>query len=115
MGEYRVDPRDGHTIQCAAGVVLPGAVSLTVYMCWHSGVGHGYPADVLAAARRLRERHASGPASSCDDVYTSLTFAPSPQDCDDFLVIAPFCDLAYAADPSGGAPYGRLEATAWLM
>ena len=43
--------------------------SLTVYMCWHGGTGHDYPADVMEAARRLRERHTVG--SGSDDDYTS--------------------------------------------
>ncbi len=72
---------------------MPGAASLTLYMCWHGGVGHGYPQPVLDAAKRLRERHL--PPGRSDEAYTSLTFAPSAPDVDDFLRVAPYCDLAY--------------------
>lgn len=78
---------------------LRGAASLTLYMCWHRGQGHGYPQAVLDAAGRLRERHM--PQVGSNDDYTALTFAASPHDVQDFEAVAPFCDLAYATDVSG--------------
>ena len=78
---------------------VPGAAQLTIYMCWHRGAGHGFPQHVMDAALRLRERHLSPDAS--DEDYTSLAFAPSAQDAQDFLVVAPFSDLAYATDADG--------------
>ena len=70
--------------------------SLTAHMCWHGGVGHGYPSEVMGAAARLRERY--GPESGSDDEYTMLSFAPSEYDWRDFLTVLPYCDLAYAQD-----------------
>ena len=99
MAEYALDPGDSTTLRCALDLVLPEATSLTVHMCWHSGIGNDYPAEALEAARRLRERHPLATEPGWDD-YTSLTFAPSPEDHDDFLTVAPFCDLAYATDRS---------------
>ncbi len=78
---------------------VPSAASLTLYMCWHGGVGHGYPHTVMDAARRLRERHMTQGAS--DEDYTSLTFAPAAPDVEDFLSVAPYSDLAYVTDASG--------------
>jgi hypothetical protein len=77
---------------------VPSATSLTLYMCWHGGVGHGYPETVMDAARRLRERHMAQGAS---DDYISLTFAPAAPDVEDFLSVAPYSDLAYVTDASG--------------
>jgi hypothetical protein len=67
-------------------------------MCWHDGAGHGYPDEVLAAAGRLRDRHAG---SGCTSAYTSITFSPSDQDLTDFVAVAPFVDLAYASGADG--------------
>jgi len=78
---------------------VPSAASLTLYMCWHGGVGHGYPQTVMDAAKRLRERHMAQGAS--DENYTSVTFAPIASDVEDFLSVAPYCDLAYVTDASG--------------
>ena len=83
----------------ASGSVVPRAASLTVYMCWHGGLGHRYPQTAMDAAGRLRERHM--PQVGSTEEYTSLTFPASPQDVRDFGAIAPFCDLAYASDASG--------------
>ncbi len=83
----------------ALGSAVPSATSLTLYMCWHGGVGHGYPETVMDAARRLRERHM--PPGRSDEDYTSVTFAPSAPDVEDFLSVAPYSDLAYATDASG--------------
>lgn len=70
-----------------------------MYMCWHEGRGHDYPADVMFAAARLRERHVAD--SGSDDAYTSLTFAPAQDDLADFVLVAPYCDLAYADNAAG--------------
>lgn len=99
MAEYALDPRDTTALRCALDLVLPEATSLTVHMCWHAGVGHDYPADVLEAAGRLRERHPRATEPGWED-YTSLSFVPSLEDRDDFLTVAPVCDLAYATDGS---------------
>ena len=99
VAEYVLDPHDRAALRCAFDSVLPDSASLTVYMCWHSGVGHDYPTEVLEAARRLRERHLRATDSGWDD-YTSLSFVPSLEDRHDFLTVAPFCDLAYATDRS---------------
>lgn len=99
MMEYVVDPRDSTALRCALDAVLPGAASVTVYMCWHSGAGHNYPPKALAAALSLRQRHAEASGSGCDDDYTSLTFAPSCEDTRDLLEVVPFCDLVYAIGP----------------
>jgi hypothetical protein len=53
----------------------------------------------MEAAGRLRERHGAG--SSSDGVYTLLHFRPSDGDWADFLLIAPYCDLAFAFDADG--------------
>lgn len=70
---------------------------MTVSLCGHGGVGHDYPAGVIDAARRLRERHETG---SHDD-HTSLTVEPSLADLPDVLEVAPYSDLVYATDPRG--------------
>ena len=70
-----------------------------MYMCWHDGRGHDYPADVMQAAARLRGRHL--PASGSDATYTSLAFVPAPDDLADFVLVAPYCDLAYADNAAG--------------
>jgi hypothetical protein len=75
----------------------PQTATLTAYLCWHGGEGHDYPAEVMQAANRLRGRH----GDTNDDDYITLTFAPSSEDWDDFLLIAPYCDLAYATDRAG--------------
>lgn len=93
MVDYVVDARDGAALRWALDVALPSASSLTVYMCWHGGSGHDYPAEALGAARRLRERHAGS-----DDQYTMLTFEPSAEELRLFAEVAPYCDLAYATD-----------------
>jgi hypothetical protein len=80
-------------------LVLPDATSLTLYMCWHGGTGHDYPADVMQAAGRLRERYAVG--SGSDEGYTSLTFVPSDDNVPDVTRVAPYCDLAYATNADG--------------
>ena len=49
-----------------------------MYMCWHGGLGHGYPQSVMDAAGRLRERHM--PQVGSNEGYTALTFPVSPQD-----------------------------------
>jgi hypothetical protein len=73
--------------------------SVTMYMCWHGGIGHDYPNEVMQAASRLRERH--GAASGSDDDYTMLTLTPSETDWRDLLVVVPYCDWAYATDAAG--------------
>ena len=100
MAEYVVEARDSTALRCALDAVLPDAASVTVYMCWHSGVGHNYPPKALAAAQRLRQRHAQGSGSRCSDEYTSLTFAPSSEDGRDLVEVVPFCDLVYATGPN---------------
>ena len=81
------------------GTALSQAASLTVYMCWHGGRGHGYSPAAMEAARRLRERHL--PQAGSDEEYTALTFPASPQDVQDFETVAPFCDLGYVVGASG--------------
>lgn len=71
---------------------------MTVYMCWHGGHGHDYPSDVMQAATRLRSGHTD---AAMDDEYTSLTFEPTDDDVRDFILVGPYCDLAYASDASG--------------
>lgn len=71
--------------------------SLTLYMCWHGGTGHEFPDDVMRAAARLRDGH----MSSSDDDYTILTLRPSDDDWRDFLLVVPYCDMAYATDADG--------------
>lgn len=93
------DVRDREALEAALALVEPELASLTVYMCWHRGAGHDYPADVLQAAGRLREQHA--PNSGSDDDYTSLSFMPSHSDLADFGLVASYCDLAYATDGHG--------------
>ena len=96
-GQRGFDPQDAEAMQAAVAQVAQAVSSLTVHMCWHGGKGHDYPSDAMKAAERLRERHA--PAS--DDAYTSMTFTPRGNDVSDFLLVAAFCDLAYATDASG--------------
>jgi hypothetical protein len=71
--------------------------SLTLYMCWHGGTGHELPDDVMRAAARLRARH----EGNSDEDYTSLTVCPSDADWRDFILVAPYCDWAYATDADG--------------
>lgn len=92
----RFDVRDRKALEASLALVGPETTSVTVYMCWHGGTGHDYPADVMEAAWRLRERHSVG--SGSDDDYTSLTFMPSEDDLSDFVLVAPYCDLAYATN-----------------
>ena len=94
-----VDGRDRAAVEAALVLDRSERTSLTVYMCWHGGTGHDYPADVMEAARRLRERHTVG--SGSDDDYTSLTFRSSDDDLADFVLVAPYSDLAYATDADG--------------
>lgn len=109
------DVRDSTASEAALRAVLPHATNLTLYMCWHEGEGHGYPAHVMQAARRLRERQTE--SSSSDDSYTSLMLTPSPEDVEDVTAVAPFCDLAYATDAgdeviwevSGEGPSGSVR------
>ena len=93
------DVRDREALRAALAVGLPATRALTVYMCWHAGLGHDFPADVMQAAGRLRERHTMN--SGSDDQYTSVKFMPSNDDVADFVRVAPFCDLAYATDAEG--------------
>lgn len=95
----RFDVRDREALDAALALVAAKTTALTVYMCWHGGEGHRYPAEVMQAAGRLRERHPAG--SGSDDTYTSLTFTPSNGDIADFAAIAAYCDLAYATDAEG--------------
>ena len=53
---------------------------------------------MLDAAGRLRERHCG---SGCDDQYTSLTFVPLQEDLANFVLLAPYADLAHAFDAAG--------------
>jgi len=98
VAEHGVEMRDAAALRVGLRLVLPAATSLTVHMCWHDGHGHDYPAEVLDAAGRLRERHCG---SGCDDQYMSLTFTPSHGDLSDVVRVAPFADLAYASDGAG--------------
>ncbi len=98
MAEH-FDVRDREPLRAALAVVLPATSALTIYMCWHAGLGHDFPADVMQAAGRLRERHTVN--SGSDDRHTSLTFMPSHDDVADFVRVAQFCDLAYATDAEG--------------
>lgn len=78
---------------------LPRAASVTLHMCWHQGLGHDYPPEVMPAADRLRQQHLGGGDS--DDNYTSVTFAPSASDLRDVMLLVPYCDLAYITDMAG--------------
>jgi len=69
-------------------------VTVTLHMCWHAGMGHDFPGEVMQAAGRLRSSHLTSP----DDDYTTLHFAPSADDWNDILLVLPYCDLAYATD-----------------
>jgi hypothetical protein len=70
--------------------------TVMMYMCWHDGRGHEYPIEVMKAAARLRDRH--GATTSSDDDYTMLFLRPTDADWEDFLLVLPYCDWAYAAD-----------------
>jgi hypothetical protein len=91
-------PEGREALASALDEVRPRIASLTLYMCWHGGYGHDYPRDVMQAAGRLRARHADGVP---DEDYTSLTFEPSDEDLRDFILVASYCDLAYATDEAG--------------
>lgn len=98
VSERRAQAADGTGLD-ALSRALPRAASLTIYMCWHGGLGHGYPQAVVDAAGRLRERHM--PQVGSNQSYTALTFPASPDDVADFEAVAPFCDLAYLSDDCG--------------
>lgn len=93
-------PQSDEAVTAAFAQARSRTALVTLYMCWHGGIGHDeYPPELMEAAKRLRDRH--GEASHSDDDYTILDFEPSAEDWDDFLRIAPYCDLAYAIDLDG--------------
>jgi len=91
----KFDAADDEPLRAAVAAVRLEISKLTLYMCWHGGAGHDYPNAALQAAARLRQRH---PGHGVDDAYTSLSITPTDEDLADFVLVAPYCDLAYATD-----------------